>query len=92
MDPQQIIIKGFRALNMDRLKFVHLKNSRGPCDISLVAQNGKQFEAHRQILSEASPLSPGLFNCILPSLKWQIFSSLFTLAAYRFRIYRKLRT
>ena len=42
---------------MDRfeLKFKDLKDSGGPCDIILVAANGKQFKAHRQMLSAASP-------------------------------------
>lgn len=78
MDPQQIIIKGFRALNMDRLKFVHLKNSRGPCDISLVAKNGKQFEAHRQILSEASPFFEKLFSSDMKESRDEVVQLHFT--------------
>ena len=49
---------------MDRfgLKSKYLKDSRGPFDIVLVVKNGKQFEAHRQILSEASLFFEKLFN------------------------------
>ena len=45
---------------MDRSK--DLEDSRGPCDITLVAKNGEQFKAHRQILSESSPFFEKLFN------------------------------
>lgn len=35
---------------------------RGPCDITLVVENGKEFNAHRHVLSEASSFFERLFN------------------------------
>ncbi|KAL9974714.1 hypothetical protein ACROYT_G011788 [Oculina patagonica] len=33
-----------------------------PCDITLVVEDGKEFQAHRQVLSEASPFFEKLLN------------------------------
>ena len=34
-----------------------------PFDVSLVVENGKEFKAHRKVLSEASPFFENMLNC-----------------------------
>ncbi|KAL9957028.1 hypothetical protein ACROYT_G038611 [Oculina patagonica] len=40
-----------------------------PCDVILVVEDGKQFKAHRQVLSEASPFFTKLLNSDMKEFK-----------------------
>lgn len=47
--------------NMNRLE-ITLKDHPSPCDVTLVAKNGKLFKSHRHVLSEASSFFEKLFS------------------------------
>ncbi|XP_078363874.1 kelch-like protein 25 [Oculina patagonica] len=47
---------------MFNVAFVPKDTLDQPCDITLVVEDGKEFQAHRQVLSEASPFFEKLLN------------------------------
>ena len=56
-----IIIPSERKESISEL-FIPTDTLHQPCDVVLLVKDGKQFKAHRRILSEASPFFKKLLN------------------------------